>query len=129
MDNTENIYVQQKKDKNKKKIHKEINVNKNDTNSKKIKRDDNKNTSNILQDQKKIVLNTSAIVRVELGKTKIKIRDFLNLSIGSMLTLDKLKHEPLNIFINNRLIGLGEIVFLENEYGIRITKIMRSESQ
>ncbi|WP_261979688.1 flagellar motor switch protein FliN [Buchnera aphidicola] len=77
-------------------------------------------------DNKKILLDTLINVTVELGKTKIKIKDFLNLSKGSMLILDKLTIEPLDIFINDCLIASGEIVVLDKKYGLRITNVKQS---
>ncbi|QCI19663.1 MAG: flagellar motor switch protein FliN [Buchnera aphidicola (Brevicoryne brassicae)] len=89
-----------------------------------------KNT--LLSDSKKslhnrnIILNTPINITVELGKSKIKIKDFLSFSKGSMLILDKLIKEPLDIFLNGHLIASGEIVVLENKYGLRITNIKNS---
>ncbi|QCI20823.1 flagellar motor switch protein FliN [Buchnera aphidicola (Hyperomyzus lactucae)] len=82
----------------------------------------NKNASN----NTNILLNTLVNLTVELGKSKIKIKDFLGFSKGSMLILDKLKKEPLDIFINGHLIASGEIVVLEEKYGLRITSIKNS---
>jgi len=84
------------------------------------------NTSTELRDSKKILLNTLVNITVELGKSKIKIKDFLKLSQGSMLLLDKLAKEPLDIFINGHLIASGEIVVSEKKYGLRITSIKDS---
>ncbi|QCI23648.1 flagellar motor switch protein FliN [Buchnera aphidicola (Macrosiphoniella sanborni)] len=75
---------------------------------------------------KEIILNTSAKITVELGRSKIKIKDFLRFSKGSMLILDKTVKEPLDIFINGHLIASGEIVVAEKKYGIRITHIKSS---
>ncbi|WP_222836973.1 flagellar motor switch protein FliN [Buchnera aphidicola] len=84
-----------------------------------------KNTQKIV-DNKKIILDTIVDLSVELGRSKIKIKDFLSLSKGSMLILDKLIKEPLDIFINGHLIASGEIVVLEEKYGLRITRIKNS---
>lgn len=77
-------------------------------------------------EKKQIVLNTVIQISVELGKSKIKIKDFLKCSKGSMLILDKNIKEPLDIFINGHLIASGEIVVSEKKYGIRITNIKHS---
>ncbi|CAL4318680.1 Flagellar motor switch protein FliN [Buchnera aphidicola (Eriosoma grossulariae)] len=63
-------------------------------------------------------------VLVELGRIKITIKEFLKLSVGSILSLENDLNQPLNIFVNNFLIAQGEIVVIENKYGIRITKII-----
>lgn len=109
-----------------KKISENESVNKNISSQKKndknmISSDSRKSLRN-----KNIVLNSLVNITVELGKSKIKIKDFLSFSKGSMLTLDKLIKEPLDIFLNGYLIASGEIVVLENKYGLRITSIKNS---
>ena len=89
----------------------------------------NKNTLNnskTLLENKNIILDTLVNITVELGKSKIKIKDLLSLSEGSMLILDKLIKEPLDIFVNDHLIASGEIVVSENKYGLRITSVKNS---
>ncbi|AHG60287.1 flagellar motor switch protein FliN [Buchnera aphidicola] len=91
---------------------------------KKISKDENisyESENNL--DNKNILLDTVLNVTVELGKAKIKIKDFLGFSKGSMLILDKLIKEPLDVFINGHLIASGEIVFLDDKYGLRIIDI------
>ncbi|CAL4326142.1 flagellar motor switch protein FliN [Buchnera aphidicola] len=77
-------------------------------------------------DNKNILLDTVVNITVELGKTRIKIKDFLKFSKGSMLILDKLTTESLDVFINGFLIASGEIVVLDKKYGLRITNIKNS---
>jgi flagellar motor switch protein FliN len=72
---------------------------------------------------KQILLNANVTITAELGKSKIKIKDFLNFSKGSMLVLDKCIQDSLDIFLNGHLIASGEIVVLENTYGLRITDL------
>lgn len=72
---------------------------------------------------KNVALNTLVTMTVELGRSKIKIKDFLKLSQGNVLILNKSVQEPLDIFINDYLIASGEIVVLDKQYGIRITNI------
>lgn len=79
-----------------------------------------------LSDEKKIIFDIPIDVTVELGKSKVKIRDLLNFSKGSMLFLNRKKEDPLKIFANKKLIALGEIVFSDNKYGIRIISINNS---
>lgn len=62
-------------------------------------------------------------VRVELGHSKMKIKDILNLGQGSIVQLDKLPEEPVKIFIGERLLGQGEIVIIGEKLGVRITEI------
>lgn len=63
-------------------------------------------------------------VSVELGRTKKVIKDILELSSGSIIELDKLAGEPVNIYANNKLIAKGEVVVIDENFGVRITDII-----
>ncbi|BBI01081.1 flagellar motor switch protein [Buchnera aphidicola (Nipponaphis monzeni)] len=77
---------------------------------------------------KKFIDNIEINITVELGQKKITIKELLSLSQNSILVLDKLAGELLNIFANGLLIAYGEIVMLHNKYGIRITNIINNYS-
>lgn len=61
---------------------------------------------------------------VELGRTKMTIKELLRLSQGSVVTLEGLAGEPLDILINGYLIAQGEVVVVSDKFGIRITEII-----
>ncbi len=63
-------------------------------------------------------------VTVEIGRTKMIIRDLLQLGQGSVIELEKLAGEPMEVFVNNRLIARGEVVVINEKFGIRITDII-----
>lgn len=63
-------------------------------------------------------------VTVELGRTKKQIKDILDLSPGSILELDKLAGEPVDILVNNKLIAKGEVVVIDENFGVRVTDIL-----
>ncbi|WP_077211531.1 flagellar motor switch phosphatase FliY [Bacillus dakarensis] len=63
-------------------------------------------------------------VTVELGRTKRSVKDILSLSSGSIIELDKLAGEPVDILINNRLIAKGEVVVIDENFGVRVTDII-----
>ncbi|EGL82514.1 CheC, inhibitor of MCP methylation / FliN fusion protein [Caldalkalibacillus thermarum TA2.A1] len=63
-------------------------------------------------------------VTVELGRTKRTIKEILELSPGSILELDKLAGEPVDILINNKPIAKGEVVVIEENFGVRVTDIL-----
>ena len=63
-------------------------------------------------------------ITVELGKTKITIGDLLKLSQGSVVELDKLTDEPLEIYVNKKLMAQGEVVVVNEKFGIRLTNII-----
>ena len=63
-------------------------------------------------------------ITVELGRTKMQIGDLLRLSQGSVLELDKLTNQPLEIFINKKLMAHGEVVVVNEKFGIRLTNVV-----
>lgn len=62
-------------------------------------------------------------VTVELGRTQRLIRDILELSPGSIIELDKLAGEPVDILVNGKQIAKGEVVVIDESFGVRITDI------
>ncbi|MET3697975.1 flagellar motor switch protein FliN/FliY [Bacillus oleivorans] len=71
-----------------------------------------------------MLLDIPLQVTVELGRTKRSVREILELSSGSILELDKLAGEPIDILINNRLIAQGEVVVIDENFGVRVTDIL-----
>lgn len=63
-------------------------------------------------------------ISVELGNAKITIGDLLKLSQGSVVELNKLTTEPLDIFVNKKLMAHGEVVVVQEKFGIRLTNIV-----
>ncbi|AMQ22509.1 flagellar motor switch phosphatase FliY [Geobacillus sp. JS12] len=63
-------------------------------------------------------------VTVELGRTKRSVQEILQLSTGSIIELDKLAGEPVDVFVNNKLIAKGEVVVIDENFGVRITDII-----
>ncbi len=63
-------------------------------------------------------------VTVELGRTKKQIREILDLGPGAIVELDKLAGEPVDILVNNKLIAKGEVVVIDENFGVRITDII-----
>ncbi|MBW1800614.1 MAG: flagellar motor switch protein FliN [Deltaproteobacteria bacterium] len=63
-------------------------------------------------------------ITVELGKTKINIGNLLKLSQGSVVELDKLTDQPLEIFVNRKLMAEGEVVVVNEKFGIRLINII-----
>lgn len=70
------------------------------------------------------VLDIPLKVTVELGRTSVLIKDLLMLGQGSILELDKSAGEALDIFVNGKLIAKGEVVVVNEKFGIRITDII-----
>ncbi|MDR1160467.1 MAG: flagellar motor switch protein FliN, partial [Syntrophomonadaceae bacterium] len=63
-------------------------------------------------------------VAVELGKTKMTIKEVLDLQQGSIIQLEKMAGEPVDMLVNGKLIAKGEVVVIDEFYGIRITTIV-----
>lgn len=70
------------------------------------------------------LLDIPLLVSVELGRTKMLIHDLLQLGQGSVVELDKLAGEPMEVFVNNRLIARGEVVVINEKFGVRLTDII-----
>jgi len=71
-----------------------------------------------------LLLDVSLHVTVELGRTRKQIRDVLSLGPGSVLELDKLAGEQVDVLVNGKLIAKGEVVVIDENYGVRITDII-----
>ncbi|PHM65238.1 flagellar motor switch protein FliN [Xenorhabdus stockiae] len=71
-----------------------------------------------------LIMDIPVKLSVELGRTKMTIKQLLKLSQGSVVSLDGLAGEPLDILINGYLIAQGEVVVVSDKYGIRITDII-----
>ena len=71
-----------------------------------------------------LLLEIPLQVTVELGRTKRSIKEILEMSSGSIIELDKLAGEPVDILVNNRLIANGEVVVIDENFGVRITDIL-----
>ena len=70
------------------------------------------------------ILDIPLEVSVELGRTKIPISDLLQLGQGSVIELAKLTGEPLEILVNQRLVARGEVVVINDKFGVRLTDII-----
>ncbi len=70
------------------------------------------------------ILDIPLKVTVELGRTNVVIKDLLQLGQGSVLELDKLAGEPLEILVNGKLVAKGEVVVVNEKFGIRLTDII-----
>lgn len=68
-------------------------------------------------------------VTVELGRSKKIVREILELGPGSILELDKLAGEPVDIFVNNKRIAIGEVIVIDENFGVRVTDIIRPEQR
>ncbi len=70
------------------------------------------------------ILDISLTISARLGSTKMMIRDLLQLGHGSIVELDKLAGEPLEILVNDKLIARGEVVVVNEKFGVRLTEVV-----
>jgi len=70
------------------------------------------------------LLDVPLEITVELGRTRIQIGDLLKLGQGSVVELEKLTSEPVDIYINHKLMGHGEVVVVNEKFAIRLTNII-----
>lgn len=71
-----------------------------------------------------LLMDVSMELSVELGRTKWKIKDILGIGEGTIVELDKLAGEPVDILVNNNLLAKGEVVVIDENFGVRITEIV-----
>ncbi|HEY0713486.1 MAG TPA: flagellar motor switch protein FliN [Polyangia bacterium] len=71
-----------------------------------------------------LLLDVPLELSVELGRTRMSIQELLSLGPGSVIELDKVAGEPLDILVNDRLVARGEAVVVNDKFGIRITDIV-----
>jgi len=92
-----------------------------------------KNDSEALQDKKScndgkcdmdLILDIPLDVTVELGKVKMLVNELLQLGQGSIIELAKQVGEPLDIYVNKKLVAKGEVVILDEKFGIRVSDII-----
>lgn len=76
-----------------------------------------------------LILDVPLDISVVLGKTKKNIRDILNLGTGSLIELDKLAEEPVDILVNGKKVAYGEVVVVDENFGVRITSIISGEER
>jgi flagellar motor switch protein FliN/FliY len=71
-----------------------------------------------------VILDVPVTVSMEIGNTKMNIRNLLQLNPGSVVELDRLAGEPLDVLVNGTLIAHGEVVVVNEKFGIRLTDII-----
>ena len=75
------------------------------------------------------ILDIPVLLSVEIGQTKISIKNLLQLNQGSVVELERLAGEPLDVMVNNTLVAHGEIVVVNEKYGIRLTDIVSTHER
>lgn len=74
------------------------------------------------------VANVEVTLCAELGRAKLLLKDAIEYDAGSIITLDKINNEPVNIYVDDILIAKGKIVAIEDSYGIKIVEIIENKT-
>jgi flagellar motor switch protein FliN/FliY len=77
-----------------------------------------------------VVLDVGVILSLEVGRARLTIRDFLQLAPGSIVQLERPAGDALDVYVNDRLVAHGEVVMVNDRYGVRFTEpVYSAESQ
>ncbi|MFC1753319.1 flagellar motor switch protein FliN, partial [Thermoproteota archaeon] len=76
-----------------------------------------------------IFSNIPVRLSVELGRTEISLKEVLELSEGSIIELERLVGEPLDLVVNGQIVAQGEVVAIDNNYGFRVTNLISTVQQ
>ncbi len=76
-----------------------------------------------------MILDIPLRVTVELGRTKMAVSELLNLGQGSVIELAKMAGEPMEVFVNDKLIARGEAVVVNEKFGVRLTDIISTKER
>ena len=71
-----------------------------------------------------LLMDVQMSLTVELGRTKMFVKEILTLGEGSIIELDKLAGEPVNLLVNGKLVAKGEVVVIDENFGVRVTDIV-----
>ncbi len=83
----------------------------------------------ISMDNMRLLENIDVVLTVEVGSAEIKIRDLLRLNEGSVIELDRLAGDPLDILANGTMIAKGEVVMVGERFGVRFSEIVAPEDR
>ena len=71
-----------------------------------------------------VILDVSVTLSMEVGRARIPIRNLLQLNQGSVVELDRLAGEPLDVYVNNTLVAHGEVVTVNDKFGVRLVDVV-----
>ena len=77
----------------------------------------------------KFIEDVPLIVIVEIGRTVMEVQNVLNLKKGSMVVFEKIVGEPMDVIVGNQLMARGEIVVVNERYGVRISEVTRPDEK
>ena len=74
-----------------------------------------------------LLMNVPLELSVEIGRTKKQVKEILELNKGSLVVLDRIAGEPVDLYVNGECIAKGDVVVVDDNFGIRITEILQEE--
>jgi len=86
--------------------------------------EDDANSSNDEDINLDVILDVPVTISMEIGRTQINIRNLLQLNQGSVVELDRLAGEPMDVLVNGTLVAHGEVVVVNDKFGIRLTDVI-----
>ena len=81
--------------------------------------------ANVSQENIGLIMDVPLEVTVELGRTKKSIAEILDFTPGTIIELDKIAGEPIDVLVNGKFVAKGEVVVIEESFGIRVTEIVK----
>jgi flagellar motor switch protein FliN/FliY len=75
-----------------------------------------------------LVMDIPVEISVELGTTELPLREVMKMSAGSVIELNKKADEPISLYVNRKLVARGEVVVVDNNFGIKITSLVSGET-
>jgi flagellar motor switch protein FliN/FliY len=76
-----------------------------------------------------VLQSVPVTLSVDVGRTRLKIRDLLRLKQGSVIELERNAGEPLDLLVNNTVVAQGEVVLVNDRYGVRLSRILPAEDR
>jgi flagellar motor switch protein FliN/FliY len=76
-----------------------------------------------------ILMDIPLEISVELGRKRMVVRDIVELISGSIIEIDKAAGEPVDVLVNGKLVARGEVVVIEDNFGVRITEILSPQER
>lgn len=76
-----------------------------------------------------MILDVAVTLSIEVGRARMNINDLLKLSQGSIIELDRMAGEPLDVLVNGTLVARGEIVVVKDKFGIMLTEVVSAEER
>ncbi len=76
-----------------------------------------------------VLMDIPLSISVELGRSRCYVKDLLNLTVGSIVELDRLAGDPVDVLVNGKIFAKGEVVVIDENFGVRIQEILSKDSQ